>query len=114
MAGEPPDTADYGPLTLTLEFFESQAEQRRPTTVEAFPGKMRDLVRLDGRPLKPRGRQGIVSARAARDHAAREVGEWKARLRTLREREGERALAALAGDVTRGKSRRKPKPSGKP
>jgi hypothetical protein len=97
--GEPEITALEAITSLALEFFESQAEQRRPTTLAQFLDKMRELVRLDGRPLKKPGDPGKVSAGQARKHAAQHIRLYKDRMRAQLEADGERALAQIAGKV---------------
>jgi hypothetical protein len=92
--------------SLTLEFFESQAEQRRPTTLDEFLNKMRELVKLDGRPVKPAGHYGKITAQQAKEHAARELREWRSRRRAIKEAEGEKTLAALAKSL-KSKPRKK-------
>jgi hypothetical protein len=94
---------------LTLQFFESQAEQRRPTTLEQFLGRVRELVKLDGRPLKRPGYAGEVSRPQADKWAAEQVRIWKAKQKALKEESGERALANLAA---RASNRKKPEKKG--
>ena len=94
--------------SLTLEFFESQAEQKRPTTLAQFLGKMRELLRLDGRPLIPENDRGRVSMDDAKKKAATEVKAYKERIRLERENAGEKALLKIARDV---KAKRKKPPS---
>ncbi len=110
LLGEMPIKALNNITTLTLEFFESQAEQRRPTTLAQFLEKMRELVKLDGRPVKPVGYLGTTSQKQARAHASAQVKEWKARQRALAETEGENALRDIAAKV---KAVPKPKANGK-
>lgn len=81
--------------SATLEFFESQVEQRRPTTLSQFLNKMRDFINLDGRPLIETGYLGRHSMAAAKEKAASEVAVYKARLRLEKEATGERALGDL-------------------
>lgn len=94
--------------SLVLEFFESQVEQRRLTTLPEFVSKMRQLVSLDGRPLKKLNYAGEVSGPAARKWASDQVGEWKRRQKALKEAAGEKALSDLAGKV-KALSKHKPK-----
>jgi hypothetical protein len=61
LMAEPEITALNHITSLMLEFFDSQAEQRRMTTLGQFQVKMRELVKLDGRPLKPLNHSGTVS-----------------------------------------------------
>jgi hypothetical protein len=84
---------------LMLDFFESQAERRQPTTLQSFLGKLRDLIRLDERPLKPLGHQGSVNADAKEEWVALQIGEYRSRKRLEFETEGERALTQIADSV---------------
>ena len=90
--------------SLTLEFFESQAEQRRPTTLDQFLEKMRELLKLDGRPLIGREHRGSVTMTAAKKKAAVEVDAHRERVRLEREAAGERDLFSITQEVR--KSRR--------
>lgn len=81
--------------SATLEFFESQAEQRRPTTLAQFLEKMREFVKLDGRPLIPAGHLGRISMPTAKEKAAAEIGVYRERLRLEKETDGELAVAEL-------------------
>ena len=94
--------------SLTLEFFESQVEQSRATTLGQFLGKLRDLLKLDGRPLIGEQHRGGVSMAQARRKASEEVKAFKERIRSERELAGEKELTRLASDLRkRGKSRPK-------
>ncbi len=99
LLGEMPIKALNHITSLTLEFFDSQAEQRRPTTLPQFLQKMRDLVKLDGRPLKQPGYAGKITSKQAEMHASEQVREWKRRQKALKEAAGEKALTQLAGSV---------------
>ena len=81
--------------SATLEFFESQAEQRRPTTLAQFLDKMRDFIKLDGRPLIKLGYLGKHSMPTAKEKAAFEIAVYKARLRLEKESSGEREVGEL-------------------
>ena len=81
--------------SATLEFFESQAEQRRPTTLAQFLEKMREFIKLDGRPLIPARHFGKISMTLAKEKAALEIAVYKERLRLEKEAAGERAVADL-------------------
>jgi hypothetical protein len=85
--------------SLMLDFFESQAQRRHPTTLEGFLGKLRDLIRLDERPLKPPGHGGSVSAAAKEEWVALQIGEYRNRMRLENEADGERALSRIAGKL---------------
>jgi hypothetical protein len=85
--------------SLALDFFESQAEQRRPTTIAQFMSKMHELLKLDGRPVLRGGNKGKVSMTAAKEKAAGEVKKFKERIRIERELEGERKLLEIAKTV---------------
>lgn len=97
--------------SLTLEFFESQAEQRRLTTLAEFLAKLRDLVKLDGRPLKQPGYAGQVSRADADQWASVQVRDYKHRKRLEAEQAGEAALKRIAADVRAAKQPRKRKPT---
>ena len=79
-----------------LEFFDSQAEQRRMTTLGQFQIKLRDLIKLDGRPLKPLGAATSVSAAQAAAHASREIKAYRDRKRIEAEKSGEDQLQQIA------------------
>jgi len=81
--------------SATLEFFESQAEQRRPTTLAQFLEKMREFIKLDGRPLIPAGHLGKISIKLAKEKAALEIAIYKERMRLEKEAAGERAVTDL-------------------
>jgi Virulence protein RhuM family len=113
ISGEMPTVAEahvaknfYGPgeidalnlvTSMTLEFFESQAEQRRPTTFEQFLRKMRELLKLDGRPLIRENIRGSVSMADAKKKASTEIKAYKERIRIEREIEGEKGVASDRG-----------------
>lgn len=89
--------------SMTLEFFESQAEQKRPTTIAQFLGKMRDLLKLDGRPLIRESNRGSVSMTNAKKKASAEIKAYKDRIKVEREIAGERALLDLGEQLKRRK-----------
>ena len=89
--------------SMTLEFFESQAEQKRPTTIAQFLGKMRDLLKLDGRPLIRESNRGSVSMTDAKKKASAEIKAYKDRIKVEREISGERALLDLGEQLKRRK-----------
>ena len=82
--------------SLMLEFFDSQAEQRRTTTLGEFQIKLRELIKLDGRPLKPWGAATSVSHAKAAAHAAREIKAYKDQRRLEAENAGEDQLRQIA------------------
>lgn len=96
--------------SLVLEFFESQAQQRRPTTLAQFLDKMRDLLKLDGRQVMAESERGRVSMDDAQRKAADEVRAYRERMRLEREAQGERELEAIVqkakAKVARGKPKR--------
>ena len=96
---EPEITALNQITSLMLEFFDSQAEQRRMTTLGQFQVKMRELVKLDGRPLKPMGHAGRVSRAQADEWASKEIKAFKAQKRVEAEDAGERELRNIAAQV---------------
>ncbi len=97
--------------SATLEFFESQAEQRRPTTLSQFLEKMREFIKLDGRPLIPSGHLGKISMKLAKEKAALEIAIYKERMRLEKEAVGERAVTDLLSQarVIASEKRAKPK-----
>lgn len=105
---EPEITALNLVTSLTLEFFESQAEQRRPTTLKQFLAKMRELLKLDGRPLIAEQHRGSINMTEAKRKATDEIKAFRERIRVERELAGEHELGRLASDVRKARSR-KPK-----
>lgn len=85
--------------SLMLEFFDSQAEQRRSTTLGEFQIKLRDLVKLDGRPLKPQGAATTISHAKAAAHVSREIKAFKALKRIENEKAGEDQLRQIANSL---------------
>lgn len=85
--------------SLTLEFFESQAEQRRPTALREFLHKMRELVRLDGRPLIRESDRGRISMEDAHTKATAEMYRYKARRKKELEDAGEREFSRIVRDA---------------
>jgi len=85
--------------SLTLEFFESQAEQRRPTTIAQFLEKMRELLKLDGRPVIRTEDRVRVSMAKAKEKASVEIKAFKERVRLEREIAGERALRQIGEKI---------------
>ncbi len=94
--------------SLVLEFFESQAEQRRLTTLPEFLAKMRELVKLDGRPVKKAGYAGKVSRPIADKWASAQLRDYKARKRLEAEESGAAALTQIAASV-RERTKKRPK-----
>lgn len=80
---------------LALDFLASQAEQGRLVTVDQYTQKLRELVKLDGRPLRPSNFKGNLSKAAADKKAKNELAVYKERIRIEREAEGEKRLAAI-------------------
>jgi hypothetical protein len=81
--------------SLTLEFFESQAEQRKSVTLRQFLTKMRDLISLDGRPLIAASSRGRVSAKDAHLKATAELYAYKSRRRLDNEQTGDKELRQI-------------------
>ena len=86
---------------LALDFFESQAEQRKPTTLTQFLGKMRDLLKIDGRPVIPQNDRGRVSMDDAKKKATVEINAFREQARLEREAAGEKALLEMAGQISK-------------
>jgi hypothetical protein len=103
---EPEITALNHITSLILEFFASQAEQKKPITLDEFLERMRKLVLLDGRPLKPAGYPGSVSKSEKEKWVSEQIRIFKDRKRVEQEDAGEKALAQIANTV---KAVRKPK-----
>lgn len=103
LMAEPEVTALNHITSLMLEFFESQVEQRKPTTLGQFQIKLRDLVKLDGRPLKPLGHAGNITRARADEWASQEIKTFKANKRLEAEDVGEKALRALTAKVKAAK-----------
>src|SRR5690606_27672993 len=57
------------------------AHPGRETTLGQFQMKLRKLIKLDGRPVKPLGACTTITAEQARNHAAKEIKAYKARMR---------------------------------
>ena len=62
---------------------------------EALWRSVRDFIKLDGRPLLPKGYLGNVSMQVAKEKAASEIAVYKARLRLEKEAAGEREVGKL-------------------
>jgi hypothetical protein len=101
---------------LALDFLASQAEQGRLVSVSQYTQKLRELVKLDGRPLRPSNFNGDVPKTVADKKARQELAVYKMRLRIAREADGERQLAEIIFDArkaiadkaaSKGKTRRK-------
>ena len=92
--------------SLMLEFFESQIEQRRPTTLGLFQTKLRELIKLDGRPAKPYGSSTRITSAQAREHAAREIKAFKEQTRLKAEERGDRELGSIVKAIKAEKKSR--------
>jgi hypothetical protein len=66
---------------LALNFLKSQAEQGRLVSVNQYTEKLREIIRLDGRPLIPAGHYGSVKDEVANAKATRELAAYKQRLK---------------------------------
>lgn len=103
---------------LALDFLASQAEQGRLVTVLQYTQKLRELVKLDGRPLRPIKFFGNITKAAADKKAKHELAIYKERVRIERESDGERKLASILVDARKAVSDKlaakpNPKPRGK-
>jgi hypothetical protein len=99
---------------LALDFLSSQAEQGRLATVAQYTQKLRELVKLDGRPLRPNNYAGNVTKAASDKKAKHELAVYKVRLRLEREAEGERLLSSILAEArtaVAAKIAAKPKPA---
>lgn len=72
---------------LALNFLRSQAEQGRLTSVAQYTEKLREIVRLDGRPLIRLGHRGEISDVAADEKVSREITAYKQRIRMEKDAE---------------------------
>jgi hypothetical protein len=95
--------------SATLEFFESQAEQRRPTTIAQFLQKMRDFIKLDGRPLIPEGHRGTISDRQKKQKVSGELSAYRERERLEKEAKGEEQVGALLKQARSIAAEKRPK-----
>lgn len=84
---------------LALDFLASQAEQGRLVTVAQYTQKLRELVKLDGRPLRPANFAGNVSKGAANKRAKHELAVYKEGIRLEREADGEKKLSAVLAEA---------------
>jgi hypothetical protein len=111
--GEPQIKALNLLTSATLEFFESQAQQGRPTTLAQFLQKMRDFIKLDGRPLIPAQFHGNVSDAGKKEKVARELDVYRERVRLEKEARGESEVGKLLEQArqiaTDKRQKRKPK-----
>ncbi len=86
---------------LALDFLKSQAEQGRLTTVAQYTSKLRELVKLDGRPLIADGHKGNISKPVADKKAKEALATYKQRLRLEREESGEKAITQMINEAKR-------------
>lgn len=86
---------------LALDFLASQAEQGRLVTVAQYTAKLRELVKLDGRPLIQEGYKGEISKPVADKKAKRELAVYKRRIRMEKETGGEREIEDLLKEARR-------------
>jgi hypothetical protein len=84
---------------LALDFLASQAEQGHLVTVAQYTQKLRELVKLDGRPLRPANFTGNVSKGAADKKAKNELAVYKERVRLEREADGEKKLSTILAEA---------------
>lgn len=80
---------------LALDFLASQAEQGRLATVAQYTDKLRELVKLDGRPLIQKGYLGDISKPRADAKATAELDVYKKRLRLEGEAKGAESVESL-------------------
>ena len=84
---------------LALDFLASQAEQGRLVTVAQYTDKLRELLKLDGRPVIQKGHKGEVTKKVADEKSAIEIGVYKERIRLEKEVAGERAVGNLLSEA---------------
>ena len=70
---------------LALNFLKSQAEQGRLVSVTQYTEKLREIVKLDGRPLIPTGHYGEISDEDANAKVSKEIATYKQRLKIEKE-----------------------------
>ncbi len=80
---------------LALGFLKSQAEQGRLVAVKQYTEKLREIVKLDGRPMIPEGHRGEVSKDDADEKVSREIQAYRLKLTLAKEAKGEIALADI-------------------
>lgn len=80
---------------LALNFLKSQAEQGRLVSVSQYTEKLREIVRLDGRPLIPAGHRGEISDEDANKKVSREIAAYTQRIRMERDGEVEASLDGI-------------------
>jgi hypothetical protein len=111
--GEPQIKALNLVTSATLEFFESQAQQGRPTTLAQFLDKMRDFIKLDGRPLIPAQFHGSVPDAKKKQKVTRELDIYRERVRLEKEAKGGIEVGKLLEQarqiVTDKREKREPK-----
>ena len=83
-----------------LEFFQSQAEQRKLTTIPIFLSKMREYIKLDGRPLIPADFHGTISDERKKKKVSGELAAYRERVRLEKEAKGEIEVARLLEQAT--------------
>jgi hypothetical protein len=83
-----------------LEFFQSQAEQRKLTTTPIFLEKMREYIKLDGRPLIPANFHGNISDERKKKKVSAELAAYRERVRLEKEAKGEIEVTRLLEQAT--------------
>jgi hypothetical protein len=84
--------------TRVLDYFEDQTSRRLVVKLDQFLAKLREFIKFDQRPLLLD--KGLVSMAEAKQKATQEMKDYKAKLRAVKEAEGEAALRALSGMAT--------------
>jgi hypothetical protein len=69
-------------------------------SVAQYTEKLREIVKLGGRPLIPLGHRGEITKEAADEKASREIAIYKERLKLEKQAKGEQALAEILGRAT--------------
>lgn len=105
--GEPQIKALNLLTSAALEFFESQAEQRRLTTIAQFAEKMREFIKFDGRPLIPARYRGKVSDTKKKEKVAGELAIYRERVRLEKEAKGEVEVGKLLEQARRSASEKR-------
>lgn len=84
---------------LALRFLKSQAEQGRLVSVAQYTEKLREIVKLDGRPMIPEGHKGTISKKQADEKVSREIQAYNLRLKLEKDKKNEMALAEIVEEA---------------
>jgi hypothetical protein len=79
----------------TLEFFESRAQQRRPTTIAQFIDRMREFIKLSDYPVIRADYKGKISDAKKKQKVLDELAAYREHVRLEKETTGEVAVSEL-------------------